>query len=73
LTLDLNSEKNVSGRERCGCPGFLEPAIRHRRPSGYVMSTYDLPEELQVSSDGPLRTVALDRLGELDASRVGGR
>jgi hypothetical protein len=37
------------------------------------MSTYDLPEELQVSSDGPLRTVALDRLGELDASRVGGR
>jgi enoyl-CoA hydratase/carnithine racemase len=32
------------------------------------MSTYDLPEELQVSSDGPIRIVALNRPEELNAT-----
>ncbi len=32
------------------------------------MSTYDLPEELQVSSDGPIRVVTLNRPDELNAT-----
>ena len=48
-----------------------DTAQPHRRPNpgaAHLMSTYDLPDELQVHADGPVRVITLNRPEQLNAT-----
>ena len=59
-----------SGPERHG-RHVADPAQPHRQPNpgaAHLMSTYDLPDELQVRADGPVRVITLNRPEHLNAT-----